>query len=541
VEKLVPENLCQANHNGTALAAFDKPSSPFASLTLGEEQAVKIKDGYGYCEATVQAVRDSYAALLKARVKTCRRAYESISEQVQCIKKGSDENCDEEAKKVQASLKEAMDTLGGYSAQTEEFIQKLSGNNKLAKAKYETDRKALRSYFSQFRKNAQRDLHSPSVQLLNGRIPAENGGASSIGEYLRKLNLSYSASASSVTVVANGQGKLIDEQNQAGKLADDFRNALNAFSGSESQAFYEKIDSYQKLFAKDSDSFKSLTDLAGPAGPIASSAISRNSSTDTSTTNSANGDISPGSPALAAASLASATASQNGGSGMEPTMVGSGGDAAPTRSAPAAQNQDPAASAPPASVAANQIPPPQDTNPAMNGAKASTTGAGSTNNPLIATGQRDHALAEKPETTKKAGPNLQKASGQSEELLTPFAGGLNHSPPHPSKHDDGMGEVTGLLGQMKNLFNFNESTAATPAPNGEAAGTGEDDLTGRSLASENGQGMENEMDASSAPDHAQGGNPFGPRGVSLFLRVHSCHNRSIQKGIVLGGLERIPQ
>lgn len=163
----------------------------------------------------------------------------------------------------------------------------------------------------------------------------------------------------------------------------------------------------------------------------------------------------------------------------------------------------------------------------------------------------------KPRATKASGATAGDlgGGGKSDDSLKPFGGELLAGP--APKKVDASGDVSSLLGQMKDLFNFDDTGGmpggsegmpdlgqAGPFTGEEGAVPGEgsaDEFTGveggeeesgRQFASQ-----EDEIIGSTTQVRAYLGGIETP----LFKRVKSRHKRCMEKGLVILGLGKIPQ
>ncbi len=136
------------------------------------------------------------------------------------------------------------------------------------------------------------------------------------------------------------------------------------------------------------------------------------------------------------------------------------------------------------------------------------------------------------------------AGGMGDESFSNFGGGGMSPKPAPKGNQMSAGaEVANLLGQMKNLFNFDEGGAppmgATSGDSGgypvdpglAAASTVEEPQAEGEYApsEEEGQTAEETTGGESQVQAAQ----FGRSDTSLFSRVHSRHVRCMERGLVL--------
>jgi hypothetical protein len=146
-------------------------------------------------------------------------------------------------------------------------------------------------------------------------------------------------------------------------------------------------------------------------------------------------------------------------------------------------------------------------------------------------------------------------SGKSDDALKPFGGELLAGP--APKKVDSSGDVSSLLGQMKDLFNFDDAGGMPGGSEGmpdlgqnnpfggEEGGdlaAANEEFTGSDEGSEDEAGRQyasNEEEIIGSPTQARA--YLGGIETPLFKRVKSRHKRCMEKGLVILGLGKLPQ
>lgn len=147
-----------------------------------------------------------------------------------------------------------------------------------------------------------------------------------------------------------------------------------------------------------------------------------------------------------------------------------------------------------------------------------------------------------------SGPASGGGSG-SDDAFGSFVPKLDPKPVPKSTPSNPGNEVANLLGQMKNLFNFDEpmpgsnefagppplpsnSIPALPDPNAEMPGM-EDPGAGGEVA----EGETSTTEEGGASSEEVQANPLGKIDVTLFKRVRDYHTKSMERGLVLYNLK----
>ncbi len=143
-----------------------------------------------------------------------------------------------------------------------------------------------------------------------------------------------------------------------------------------------------------------------------------------------------------------------------------------------------------------------------------------------------------------APPPAEAKPGGGDEAMSNFGSASMAPKPAPKSTQVSAGaEVANLLGQMKNLFNFDEGA---PMPGGAPLPGGQLPLDAGLGAAPGAEGVPvAEAEAAPAEENAHSaaepgagekeihGSPFGKSDTSLFARVHKRHHRCMERGLVL--------
>ena len=144
---------------------------------------------------------------------------------------------------------------------------------------------------------------------------------------------------------------------------------------------------------------------------------------------------------------------------------------------------------------------------------------------------------------------FRSAAAPSAASDVPASFGADLRPSPRPKKDDGMGEVSSLLGQMKNLFNFDEGAGGMGGPMPLDMAMGTENPT-RSIASgddysapggEYESTEENYEEVQTDTEVVVGSGVVSANGSSLFKRVHERHRICMEKGWVLHSVGGIPE
>ncbi len=147
-------------------------------------------------------------------------------------------------------------------------------------------------------------------------------------------------------------------------------------------------------------------------------------------------------------------------------------------------------------------------------------------------------------------PGANGGDTKTEESLNSFHQTLDPHPVSKRPAESPGSEVANLLGQMKNLFNFDEVSPTGGAPgmsaSGRAAPTATDGnapVAGApeqdAAAPEEARGEANETVAENPKnqEHEVQANPYGKLDTTLFKRIRARHQRCMERGLVLYGLK----
>lgn len=424
-------------------------------------------------------------------------------------------------------------------------------------------------------------LAALKVKPSNGNITTQTGEpAKALEEYYKLLKGEEALPVATHPKESHAPKSLIQEEELAAVMLKTFHEKMNARLTSYRDSLRQAYESFSRQLAQIdkngstngsqlSQTLKGITPAAAGAGSLAEKMVKGNGSSSGGSTPSVSGGSSrapvaeaaavAGLGALAAKSFGSASspapaakelpaaefpATKSGGEKAEVSNFGDrpgGGKAAADRA-----------------VAADAGATPDKAEAAHAGAEPGVYSGGGFSDGSsrsISSGKKRGATMETPAVaaTVEAG-----GAGTADGFGGSFAAHLEPKPSTKSAGASPGAEVANLLGQMKNLFNFDEGSPTggpagagpnmggtppalgnsdpntpvadggeAPSPEGEEAATvaEQDDHGGSTEATIHRGGLE------------RPGNPFGRTDMSLFARVRQRHHRCMERGLVLYGLK----
>lgn len=517
-----PEHLCETNRLHDRPVQHNRIANPSELPTLkkGESRERKIPENFGYCEASIFATREAYRYVEENRKRACVRMHKNLDQYSSCIKNGQAKECQEKFEAIVGIWTDEAEKLRRASYEGINFVKDFPKQNEQVKKLYVNDRKTL--------EQANLDTSTPEEQRAL-HVAEDNGGGSSRVEYFERLRNSGVSRDGKVI-----EGPLLLEQTRAANLSKKFSDKLVAYFNAETSEYQGKVTAFKgRIKAPDNTTLGDWTNRAG-SGLGAAAPLLQQSAAPASALSGAASAALP----LAAAGAAGAALSSSGYGGGSASTLGDGATApviegvGGTDLAGNAANESPVASAPgalppaPGSPADKLAVKPAD--PAD--ATATFTGNGSGASAMPGKNKGD---------AKRSPASAMVANAGGEETLKPFGGDLK-APPLGGKKFDGGGEVSALLGQMKNLFNFDESMGGMPAPFVDQTPTRPEGGTEYPYEATNSEEYPGDG-AGPADESTQASAAIGGKEISLFTRVHSRHRKCMEKGLVIFGLNKLPE
>jgi hypothetical protein len=534
------EKYCEKNHNQGNPALNNKVNGPAPRLSTQSRTQNGFPSHFGACEMSIEATRISFEALTVERLANCHQSADRLTQFTTCMEKsdGSD-TCNSQYRAIVSHLQVTNQKNLSLNTQVHNYVKNFPALNQKAIDRYKEDQKRIEAYFN---RPTDSSLQPASLELAvaENRLPAPSrGGAESIEIYSEKLGISR-PSISATTASALTEPNLLKEQEEAHELAKEFSTKLADFKSKEHRVFQNEVNDWTEKIKNPTDNTSMIgkvAPIAGPAMGAAGQLMGGAAAAPAAAAAVSGASALPalGAVAAASAALGGAAARANGGAsgasespfaGAQPNPLATPGAAAlfDEKPAPAAAPNAPIPSPEPLAIAGDQ-----------NFSSPAKGALGSSGSSLKNGGRL--RPAEK--------PNAATAQSSASEMPASFGSDLRPSP-RPKK-DDGMGEVSSLLGQMKNLFNFDEGAGMGGSMPLDMPGGTENPT--RSIASDDYSSAggeyenteENYEEAQANYEVVEGSGVVSANGSSLFKRVHERHRICLEKGWVLHGLGGIPE
>lgn|GEM_PF-6732875 len=561
VEDYKPEIQCKENsgEESPALSYNSRQVSPdvwnkrpgFLMHSKNETEARKL----GACRAVYRTMKEIYDRVQRLSVDYCADVKADFDKALVC---GGLE------KKCEGEFRRAKETLGRHTNIRDEviraatYLQLTMKVSDEARVKYVKDLELLEQEI----RNNSTVLGNPLERMTSladhPEVKASNGNArtKNLGDYYKLLVTNEINHAVPLRSQLNRfGGRLISEQREAGRQATEFLNKLHSQMTQQASTTRLMLDQIEAMIAG-IDKNGSIKDpgLTGKINTLAPAAT---------------GALGLGQQVLGGGNNQTAPAALTGGSSAPSlaTLAAVGAAGAALHSSLGRSSSSNASASDPIDqqAAAKPLAPTQTTtNLGDTGSKGGTGNTGNTDLPGSAktdTAKVDpvapasgafpafgasegssRMLAGSKKTSQTPRPAEAKASAGGDEAFNSFGGGASMAPkPAPKGAQVSAGaEVANLLGQMKNLFNFDEGAPVGGASNTSggmpvdpglpASGSIEEQVA----EADGALGSEDEVAAGDAPtaEHVQG-SPFGKTDTTLFTRVHSRHKRCMERGLVL--------
>lgn len=545
----------------------------FASERHGRE----FLRSQGACRLAYQGIQDVYDTFYHLRETYCNETNSRLQTAKDCGAP-SDKNCEPDWKAVLATQKQYVKDINAQNIDAIKYLNALRHAASTARDAYQADLGKLERYFTKRTKSATAPTltdslpDDPSVKAANGNRDTQQ--SNSLQDYyalLHGIDLAPASGVRQTSSITHSSGKLIAEEDVA-------MNALKNYG----DAFQKQLVGYREKaegLADWSSSLISKNGLNGPAGDspvkkltnyapdITTSAGAAQKLLGNDTTGAAISGAASHAPiaamaaaaglgALAVKSFGSADKSAAGSSSEAPALPnGTGKNEMPatTNLTDPTADQRSAATGKPGPVLGGTTVPVAKADPAnagpVSGNVSNSFSSGEGSSRMLA-GRRSAATGAPASTTAETGGGIPVA-----DLGSSFTQNLEPKPSPKAPAQSPGSEVANLLGQMKNLFNFDEPPpggggapgGGAPMPGGGAPDVGAGgspalgggDMPGGgpdAPAQAMADAGESPAGGASAPDQAHG-SPFGRIDTSLFQRVRARHHRCMERGLVLYGLK----
>lgn len=540
----IENSYCKKNHNQGALAGHNKIQNRSLIPKLRSRELRKnqnIPHTYGRCEATLTAVNTSFRALTTARENSCDETAERLTQFERCLATDSiDPSCETAYKNIVAALGRSHNSIKTASEEVLQYIKKFPDLNKAAKDNYKKDKDQLEIY------NTKHAADPVAARANTTNLPnPENGAAATVEDYMDRLGIARHNSVNRINSVA-AAGSLINEQNNAEIFAREFTKAILAFKAKEVAASSELTREFQrriKHLANKKTGERSVIDQLAPVAGPAVGAVTPflgGAATAPAAAAAVSGSAASALPALGAVALAGAAVGSSAASRQSFDAGGIPSPQAPAAALPTSNLLGDAAATATKAALPGSSPLKQ-----VDVEKATNEGGAPPPNLFLAGASSQNGGKLRP--TKKASPTTVEATTP-DEVPASFGGELKPGP-RPKK-DDGMGEVSSLLGQMKNLFNFDEGLGMDPMAGGmpldpnaafrdPATSSGGGSTGGEEYYGDSSEPSEESVGEEGEIEQASGA--IGGVTISLFSRVHNRHRICMEKGLVLNGIGGIPE
>lgn len=569
LETFDPALRCQAN-KGEELESWNARSLPSEIWSRRPEWVDSVGSEtqnrrIGACRKNYQVMRyahDKYVRLYRGFCVELRQALDNASA------------CGEPSKKCEAQYKEVKDKFLAYSKDAKEFgsaMKRYLGYtakaSEEAAKKYEAD---LRVLDAEFRRRAASPaaVSAEEADVVEGHalLRPANGSARTrnLKEYYEALSGQEAGSGTRFYQLAQlPHGPLILEQKEAVTRVTKFSADLDTLVGKGALSADSNAERWQTAILanidkagaadKNKSTLNSKLDMLGPglgAGTQFAGMLGQQNNTGGSIVNTtASGG--PSLAAIGAAAAAGAALSSNFGAAgasqaaAEPLT----GQQAPAQAftPPAVNKLDDGTEtqAGPTPGSTHDLP---KTHATADGAKVEQQVAAAF--PAFGAGDGTSRMIS---GTKKAGAKSAPAAaaapdvGIGEDGFSNFGSRGMDPKPGPKGNSLSPGaEVANLLGQMKDLFNFDEGGGPAGSPGGGSFGPGAEPpldpslgggAPGTELAADGEPGQPSDVAEAGEAQVAQAGEiqaaQFGKVDTSLFKRVRQRHTRCMERGLVL--------
>jgi hypothetical protein len=502
----------------------------------------------GACESSYEALFLTFKEAKDFRTNICKEFAEIQMEISDCVGTHQAEHtCISKLSKMIDSVKDLQERNSAALGKVRKFLVSHEKYTANAIKKFQLDSEVLTSLTPV-------QLAQPTYAGPRGTITASDFGALQLKEYLAMIgrgNSSISSELDSLDLTPTG--KLIEEQVKAGFYLGSYEKQLADLFQFKGEDFTREISKLSEQLKKlelakpdDSSWKKNLTDY-GPGAVTAGQQFFQK------TPGPASGLA--GASALAALGAGAAIGSQVAGS--RTSSSGSMPNPVPNVQNPVVplENTILSKDTAPQNNSSNEVEavtktadPKTETNTEKTNAVIASTA------PILSSGASFKQNGFKPKNFGK-GETSAATPGKSDEALKPFGGEL-FSPPSPKKVDT-SGDVSSLLGQMKDLFNFDDPAGGGMMP-GAPEGFGE--ATPENLAATMGEqpfeeevaggeytGEEDQGRQYASAEEEIIGSPLQQRAylggieTPLFKRVKNRHKKCMEKGLVILGLGRITE
>jgi hypothetical protein len=557
-----PRNAANDPNSHNGIAAAGVVSSYRTAFDPGsvDQNLLSTLKGKGVCRLIYEGIAVTYKRMADVKADYCERASTTLQAAIDC---GETKECVAQWKEA-IRLQQLYDKIvGGQSAAYAAHLDALKQAAGKAAEAYESDQKKLLPFMTSPTARAAAVAADTGVESLpeDQTVKATNGGAN-----VRTLH-DYFDALGGKSDITSTPGPLLAEERKARETVGKFSTALKTEvqrARNNSNDFVRQwqtmIDRVNKNGPADptanltnlADQTTKLTGLAGPAAqlfsnPAANQMLSRPPLAELAAASAVG--------AIAAHSLGS---SSSGSSGSMPILQGPANVAVLGSPAAAGTDSVPLGNGSP-NRATNDLGNPFSANGIKADAKVDDAAGYA---PPATLDGSSRALASKKGTRGGgeapgggSGAAVDSGGGPKLDEMGAFKANLTPKPASGPPSTNTGNEVANLLGQMKNLFNFDEglptgANPATPPSMGGGPGGGEGGSVTAPVGDETGeQQVAGEEGAADAEGVAEGDpeNPYddgdrvqasqyGRADVTLFSRVRERHHQAMKRGLVLYGL-----
>jgi len=526
----------------------------FNPLNRNETEARRL----GACRIAYLSMKEIFNYFQKANASYCKALKISLDNAIDCG--DVSEKCQQQYQELNQVFSKYKNGAKQALGKAEKYLNTAKKASEDAKKKYEEDLKTLEI---EWQKNANitATAGKPAIPIkeadsILGRPDLKPSNANASTKNFREYYALLAGMEEFIprTQVQREGGKIILEHKDAVSQINEFSEKLNkqieqsiSVAATAAENVQSMLANIEKSGSNDSGIISGLNKHATTA--TAAAGLGKQLVPGDKTPALTGGSVAPSLTALAAAGAAGAALRNSFGSSSssDPGSINSPSipqAAATPLVAPVTASLENSDVFGKDKTSSNELPDPLNkTDPTANigtaevGGNYPAFGASEGSSRMLANGNKKAARAAAPAEGKVGDANP-------EDALQSFGGGMTPKPAPKAKQMSAGAEVANLLGQMKNLFNFDEG-----APMGEASPMGGSHTPTDPGGAIPGSAGEEVAEDEAAPsdsnsEQAMEENPyieektvqaaqFGRSDTSLFSRVHKRHTRCMEKGLVL--------
>ena len=505
----------------------------------------------GVCWQFINGLSNARSVLLKQNETLCKQTYDKITSLRNCFKDKSEAECKGKKAEISDAIRSHNIKIQSMTKAIVDYLNPLSINSDRVVKAYGND-------FTKLNEN-QTNLRNFSLSPQLGDVSAQNGGKQTISDYLNGI----STAQMNLTDTSSTTGMLVGEHILIQKGARSFLTGLHKYVTEQRNVIAQYDETLKGAPVSDSSSLSDMGKYAplatagagglsgvmgGGAAAAAPLAAAAASGAVAMSANAKTSSLSESAAAATGPAIASSASTSLGGKAAS--------DAAPANSGVLNTNSIPLT---PTNV------PPAEAAKTTTGVKFNAdtfipgSGSGSSRGGAVAPGSGSSPVRVEAST----GSGRAGKMGGDEDYLRNFSNNLTPLPAAKKKNDSDN-EFSNILGQMTKMFNFDDPSKAPPAvdPSAETAANGDQSAPNTDFNDGFTYGSGN-YEASSSPsssgedeaNYAAAGNrsyasaqaddpknvQFGSIGTPLFQRVHLRHHISMEKGLVILQVGRLPQ